>query len=86
MPDTPFPCVSRAGMVTAVRSSYVFTGDFFRKNITFLKKKNVEATELVKSYDNRTAVTTAARMPFDNGLTGSLRALEIHRRPNVNEA
>ena len=41
-------------------------------NIFFYKI--IEATDPVKSYDNRTAVATAARRPYDNGLTGSLRA------------
>ena len=40
----------------------------------FLFYKIVEATEAVKSYDNRTAVATAVRRPYDNGLTGIARA------------
>ena len=52
-------------------TSYGLT--IFKNCITFLYKI-VEATEPVKSYDNRTAVATAARRPYDNGLTGSLRA------------
>ena len=46
----------------------------FKSLYNFLFYKIVESTEPVKSYDNSTAVATAVRRPYDNGLTGSLRA------------
>ena len=47
----------------------------FLKMCNFFLYKIVEATEPVNPYDNCTAVTTAARRPYNNGLTGSVRVL-----------
>ena len=59
----------------AARRSHDFCAVVVKLQQAFLSffYKIAEVTEPVKFYDNRTAVATAARRPYDNGLAGSLR-------------
>ena len=58
----------------SARRSHDFCAVVVKLQQAFFFYKIAEATESMKFYHNRTAVATAARRPYDNGLTGSLRA------------
>ena len=72
------PCDARAGIVQCTCDMSTGCGlTVFKNMYKIFLYKIVEATEPVNPYDNRTAVATSARRPYDLGLTGSLRELII---------